>query len=220
MENSYINVEDDSLCIKSGMDAIGRNYGRPTRDVIFRNNTLGRGGGLTIGSEGSGGVYNVSYENLTLNGTSVAVHIKSRPSRGGVYDGIVFKDIIAHNVYSLFSVSMGGECISQASGFCSNATRPQLNNVLVQDVRCDPNIPLERATKHDALLFSHRFPVRYKAIAKTDSGQPAKYVIVCAHILYVTIRRFTADAHLTNRTPPLKSIYGSISGLVDGGLSG
>lgn len=137
VENSYIDVEDDSLCIKSGMDAIGRNYGRPTRDVIFRNNSLGRGGGLTIGSEGSGGVYNVSYENLTLNGTSVAVHIKSRPSRGGVYDGIVFKDIIAHNVYSLFSVNMGGECISQANGFCSNDTRPQLNNVLVQDVRCD-----------------------------------------------------------------------------------
>ena len=28
VENSYINVEDDSLCIKSGMDAVGRAYGR------------------------------------------------------------------------------------------------------------------------------------------------------------------------------------------------
>lgn len=103
--------------------------------MLFRNNTLGRGGGLTIGSEGSGGVYNVTFQNLTLNGTSCAVHIKSRPSRGGVYDGIFFKDIVAHNVYKLFDVNMGGTCRSNTSGFCSDSTRPQLNNVVVENVR-------------------------------------------------------------------------------------
>jgi polygalacturonase len=60
IENSYINCEDDSLCVKSGLDALGRAYARPSRDGVFRNNHLGRGGGLTIGSEGSGGVFNIT----------------------------------------------------------------------------------------------------------------------------------------------------------------
>jgi len=134
VENSYIDVEDDSLCVKSGLDALGRAYGRPSKNVVFRNSHLGRGGGLTIGSEGSGGVYNITYENLTLNGTSCGVHIKSRPSRGGVMDGIYYRNIRAHNVYQLVSVSMGGDCVSNASGFCSDATRPQLNNLVMDNI--------------------------------------------------------------------------------------
>ena len=121
--------------------------------MLFRNNTLGRGGGLTIGSEGSGGVYNVTYQNLTLNGTSCAVHIKSRPSRGGVYDGIFFKDIVAHNVYKLFDVNMGGSCRSNASGFCSDSTRPQLNNVLVENVRFTADAQLTNHSECRLLQF-------------------------------------------------------------------
>ena len=42
------------------------------------------------------------YENLTMNGTMCGVHIKSRPSRGGVMDGIYYRNIRAHNVRQLF----------------------------------------------------------------------------------------------------------------------
>lgn len=37
-----------------------------------------------------------------MNGTMCAVHIKSRPSRGGVMDGIYYRNIRAHNVRQLF----------------------------------------------------------------------------------------------------------------------
>jgi polygalacturonase len=170
VENTYLSTEDDSLCVKSGLDALGRAYARPSRDVVFRNCYLARGGGLTIGSEGSGGVFNVSdpqpaalpysmlrcsppsfgrsladrpsacavlqitYENLTLNGTSCGVHIKSRPSRGGIMDGIYYRNIRAHNVYKLVDVNMGGACRSNESGFCSADTKPQLNNLVMENI--------------------------------------------------------------------------------------
>ena len=72
VENSYINCEDDSLCVKSGLDALGRTYARPSRDGVFRNNYLGRGGGLTIGSEGSGGVFNITCALPLLSWSSCA----------------------------------------------------------------------------------------------------------------------------------------------------
>ena len=37
-----------------------------------------------------------------MNGTMCGVHIKSRPSRGGVMDGITYRNIHAHNVRQLF----------------------------------------------------------------------------------------------------------------------
>ena len=134
IENSHIDTQDDSLCVKSGLDALGRAYARPSRDIIFRNSYIGRGGGLTIGSEGSGSVFNITYENLVLNGTSAGIHIKSRPSRGGVMDGIYYRNIKAHNVYHLIDVNMGGACLSNASGFCSAATKPQLNNLVLDNI--------------------------------------------------------------------------------------
>ena len=35
---------------------------------------------------------------------------------------------------TLQSINMGGECRSNASGFCSAATKPQLNNLVIENV--------------------------------------------------------------------------------------
>ena len=81
IEENYFDVDDDALCVKSGRDWDGRQFGRPARDILFRNNVrdsdginrgetacesgkhrllqvIGRGHGITIGSETSGSVYN------------------------------------------------------------------------------------------------------------------------------------------------------------------
>lgn len=69
IEENYFDVDDDALCVKSGRDYDGRHYGRPARDILFRNNVIGRGHGITVGSEMSGNVTNVTFDNITMKNT-------------------------------------------------------------------------------------------------------------------------------------------------------
>ena len=82
IEDNYFNVGDDALCVKSGIDFFGRQYARPAKDIMFRRNTIGTGHGITIGSEMSGGVRNVTFEDVTSTGES-GIRISSQPGRGG-----------------------------------------------------------------------------------------------------------------------------------------
>merc|ERR1711988_997054 len=98
IEDSIVSVNDDSICVKSGNNYNGRKYNHSSRDVLVRNVTIGRGGGLAVGSDGSGGVYNVTFENITLHGTNRIVNIKTQRGRGGEYNGIVYRNIIASRI--------------------------------------------------------------------------------------------------------------------------
>ena len=42
IEENYFDVDDDALCVKSGRDFDGREFGRPARDILFRNNIIGK----------------------------------------------------------------------------------------------------------------------------------------------------------------------------------
>ena len=53
-------------CRQPVIDTV-RRYHRPSRDIVFRNITTGGGYGLTIGSETSGDVINVTFENINVS---------------------------------------------------------------------------------------------------------------------------------------------------------
>ena len=36
IEENYFDVDDDALCVKSGIDFFGRQYGRPAANILFR----------------------------------------------------------------------------------------------------------------------------------------------------------------------------------------
>ena len=74
---------DDAIAVKSGIDYLGRTFGRTTENVLFRNLTIGTSHGLSIGSEMSGGVKNVTFLNITMNGSKAGPRIKSSRGRGG-----------------------------------------------------------------------------------------------------------------------------------------
>jgi hypothetical protein len=55
--NCNFDVGDDAICLKSGKDADGRKRAMPTENLVIRNCIVFHGhGGVTIGSEMSGGV--------------------------------------------------------------------------------------------------------------------------------------------------------------------
>ena len=66
VHDSNFDVGDDAICIKSGKDKEGRDRGIPTENLIVKNCTVYHGhGGVTVGSEMSGGVRNMHVSNCT-----------------------------------------------------------------------------------------------------------------------------------------------------------
>lgn len=93
IEDNHFDVGDDALCVKSGIDWFGRQYGRPAKNILFRRNTIGRGHGITIGSEMSGGVSNVTFEDITMENTGTGVRLKSERGRGNIVEDIIYRRI-------------------------------------------------------------------------------------------------------------------------------
>ena len=113
-ESSW-DVGDDMLCVKAGKNwaAWGpTNRSRatempvahvPAQHILFIDNECRAGGGITIGSEGSGGVHNVTFENIFYNSSASEAgaarrgpsgpDMKSQRGMGSSVTDIRFKNI-------------------------------------------------------------------------------------------------------------------------------
>ncbi|WP_294247607.1 glycosyl hydrolase family 28 protein [uncultured Sphingomonas sp.] len=86
--HSFIRTGDDDIAIKAG-------YGT-TRYISILDDHLYAGHGLSIGSETNAGVSDILVRNVTLDGTTSGLRIKSDASRGGLvtrvrYEGICLR---------------------------------------------------------------------------------------------------------------------------------
>ncbi|CAK7352382.1 unnamed protein product [Dovyalis caffra] len=100
IEDCYISVGDDAVAIKSGWDQYGIAYGRPSTNILIRNLVVRSmvSAGISIGSEMSGGVSNVTVENLLVWSSRRAVRIKTAPGRGGYVRHITYRNLTFDNV--------------------------------------------------------------------------------------------------------------------------
>ncbi|PKU59922.1 putative polygalacturonase [Dendrobium catenatum] len=127
IENSFICVGDDGIAIKSGWDQYGIAYGRPSTNILIRNVTLRSvvrftysqpqqplrtlpilnfsvsllsitSAGLSIGSEMSGGVSNITIEDIHVWESRRGVRIKTAPGRGGYVRGVSCRNLTLDNV--------------------------------------------------------------------------------------------------------------------------
>jgi polygalacturonase len=99
---------DDCIAIKSGRNADGRRLNRPTQNIIVRGCRMKDGhGGITIGSEITGGVRNLFAENCQLDSQNLdhALRVKNNAMRGGLLENMFFRDIevgqVAHAVITI-----------------------------------------------------------------------------------------------------------------------
>jgi polygalacturonase len=93
VEGFYYAGGDDAIAVKSGIDWLGRTFGRPTRNVLVRNMTVLSGNGFAIGSESSAGVDNVTFVDVLVNASSSApikhgLYVKSARGRGGTVSNV------------------------------------------------------------------------------------------------------------------------------------
>jgi hypothetical protein len=96
IEECQFNTGDDCIAIKSGRNADGRRLHVPSENIIVRGCHMKDGhGGVSIGSEISGGVRNVFAENCRMDSPhlDVVLRIKNNAMRGGVLEKIYARNL-------------------------------------------------------------------------------------------------------------------------------
>ena len=95
ISDCYIDVGDDCVTIKSGLerDIFPKDY--PCENIVVTNCTFVHGhGGIVIGSEMSGGVKNLTVTNCVFRDTQRGIRVKARRARGGYIEDIIINNVI------------------------------------------------------------------------------------------------------------------------------
>ena len=108
IENCDFDTGDDCIAFKSGRNGDGRRLNAPTQNIIIRGCRMRDGhGGITVGSEISGGVRNLFAEKCRLDSPNLdhALRVKNNATRGGLLENFYFRDIevgqVAHAVITI-----------------------------------------------------------------------------------------------------------------------
>jgi polygalacturonase len=126
---------DDCIAIKSGRNADGRRVNKPCENLLIQNCNMKDGhGGVSIGSESSGGVRNVIVRDCKMSGPNLqrALRIKTNSYRGGVTENIAFHNVtvgeVANDVIQLdyfYEEGPGGPF------------HPMIRNIDIGEVTCE-----------------------------------------------------------------------------------
>jgi polygalacturonase len=104
--NCRIDVGDDCVTLKSGKDELGRRMGRPDENITVANCVMMKGhGGVTVGSEMSGGVHNVTVANCVFQGTDIGIRIKAQRGRGNMVEGLTVANVVMQDVPHPFTIT-------------------------------------------------------------------------------------------------------------------
>jgi len=134
IENCTFNTGDDCIALKSGRDFDGRRENAPIENVLIRNCHMRKGhGGVSMGSEISGGCKNIFVENCEMSSPELdrAILIKTNNSRGGVTDGVYVRNI---NVGEVSDAILSINCSYHISTEGEGKFTPEIKNVYMSNV--------------------------------------------------------------------------------------
>ncbi len=96
--HSYIRTGDDNVAIKAGKLGASEN-------ISVLHNHFYSGHGMSIGSETNGGVHRVLVDDLSMDGSTSGLRIKSDVSRGGSVDGVRYLNVCLRDVKAPIDIS-------------------------------------------------------------------------------------------------------------------
>ncbi len=134
IKNCSFSDGDDCIAIKSGRDQDGVRINIPSRNIVIQNCTFANGhGGVTLGSEESGGVTNVFAENCDFNSTilQTVLRLKTNTARGGYMENIYFRNCMTKTV-SQTGIYMTMQYTSSSPANTGTNT-PVVRNIDVRD---------------------------------------------------------------------------------------
>jgi len=134
IENCTFNTGDDCIALKSGRDFDGRRENAPIENVIIRNCQMRKGhGGVSMGSEISGGCKNIFIENCQMSSPELdrAILIKTNNSRGGKTDGVYVRNVVVGEVKdAILSINCSYHISTEGEG----KFPPSIKNVFLTNV--------------------------------------------------------------------------------------
>ncbi|CAN1347496.1 Probable polygalacturonase [Linum perenne] len=109
IEDCYIESGDDLVAVKSGWDHYGIMMARPSSNIIIRriSGTTPTCSGIGIGSEMSGGISNLTIEDLHVWNSAAGVRIKTDIGRGGYIANITIRNVVMEGVKIPIKFSRG-----------------------------------------------------------------------------------------------------------------
>lgn len=134
IDNCFFDTGDDCIAIKSGRNNDGRRLNTPTENIIVRNCTMKDGhGGITVGSEISGGVRNLFAHDCKMDSPDLwtALRVKNNASRGGKLENFYFRNITIGTVSrAVVEIDFNYEEGSKGEHI------PVVRNYVVEDLTC------------------------------------------------------------------------------------
>lgn len=167
IRNCRIDVGDDCIALKAGKENEEGLEFPPCQNVTIVDCVMENGhGGVVIGSELSGGIKNISIQNLRLNRTDRGIRIKTRRRRGNTIENIMASDIVMENVI----------CPLVINCYYRGTTRPEDYEF------CSSKLPAE-IEPHTPLIQNLRFEriraFQVRAAAACFEGLPERPIENC-----------------------------------------
>jgi polygalacturonase len=137
-------VNDDCLCLKSGIGEDGIRVNKPCENVLVKNCKMLRGhGSIVLGSETAGGIRNIEFSDCVFNGTDRGIRLKSRRGRAGTIENITLNNITMNGVGCPIVMNLYYECGAKAEDIAYlssrehkpiNGTTPAVRNITIRNV--------------------------------------------------------------------------------------
>ncbi len=181
---------DDCISIKSGKDEDGRRVNRPCEDVVIEKTRFAYGhGGAAMGSETSGGIHRVEVRDCVCEaGNWAPVRIKTQPTRGGVVENIVYRNLELRGVRQAFEFDLEWNMRIATSEAARNL--PTVRNIKLFHVR-------GQATSVGKI---HGLPDRaIEGVSFEDCDITAEHGLTIDHAVNVDTRGLTL--HVANGEP-------------------
>lgn len=120
---------DDCIAIKAGRDWSGLMVNISTQNVLAERNHFEKGHGVSIGSETSGWIRNVTIRDSTCHGTDLAVRLKTMRGRGGGIEDILYQNLTG-SVIQAVQITLNYHTVPATN----NTATPVIRGITLRDL--------------------------------------------------------------------------------------
>ena len=161
IERVTFDTGDDCIAIKSGRNEDGRRIGVPSENIVIADCLMREGhGGVTVGSEISGGCRNVFAERCRMDSPNLdfAIRFKNNAMRGGLLEHFSYRDIDVGQVKQAVIA-----CDFNYEEGARGRFRPVLRDIVIERLRAKragqvldaqglPGAPVQQLTIRDSVF--------------------------------------------------------------------